>query len=311
MVCRHFVQPCTSTIDSGFFATVPATILINMSCNGNTRKRLREPPVWTLGDEHEDFAPPSPPRNTFNNSESGEEKADRNRPIIDYPSVLQLDSEYTSRDTDNQPGGPDYIFGMGRNTGSTAPEVPNTLKQLAANRQPRTILGLERLSAAGVLADPTQYDLIRHGTSSADFLKILRSHSSSYTPYVAPTHTTYSLAGSVHSDIMPVTEELEDLFLEEALIQSPCFFKDILQSNCARRFRSREDFRNHMLSHFGEFGPPPRALCIFCNHDFTDETNPLSCWEEYLDHLRYQDFHHGAVVEQMRPDFLTWKYLLT
>lgn len=253
-----------------------------------------------------------------------------------YPSVLHFDSDYTYRDRDNQSEGSAFPSQDELNTGPTAPRASYTLAQYAASRQPLNVLGLERLSMARVLASPALDGLLGYGALPAEFSDIPRSNSPesmfspsdrspppslvfssssgassassySYQPSVAPTHTTYNLPGPIPAHSMPIIGEIPDLYGPTELIPSQCFFKDILETNCNQKLRTREEFHNHMLDHFD--GPPPgKALCIFCNLDFENE-DPWSCWEEYLDHIRYQHFRNGMVIEQMRPDFVTWAYL--
>lgn len=264
-----------------------------------------------------------------------------------YPSELQFDNEHTRRDTENQSD--DYSFRDRRNTGYAAPEVPYSLQQWTDNRPPRNFLGLERLVIAPVLSDPHLDGLLGHGTSSSAYghgaasayvpsaayvAGIQRSYSpetmssqsvdspppasvfsmgsqgssiDSYPPSVAPTHTTYSLVGTMPAHSMQIVMEIPDLHDQDELIPSQCFFKDILGTTCEERLRTREEFHNHMLGHFNG-SPPGKALCIFCDREFENE-NPWSCWTEYLDHIRYQHFRNGMVIEQMRPDFVTWAYL--
>ena len=253
-----------------------------------------------------------------------------------YPSALHLDNEDTTHTTDKHSDGSAFPFRDGRTAGSLAP--PYAIQQYTASIQPRNTLGIERQVVASVLADPIWSGLLGHDPLSANHPDIPRSHSpepvwpssersatpvslfsrgssassgalSTHPPSLAHTHTTYSLAGTMPAHSMVPIGELEQLYSDEELIQSPCFLKDILQSPCDERLRTREKFHNHMLSHFGEFGPPTKALCIFCNRGFANEASSPSCWIEYLDHIRYQHFRNDMVLEQMRPDFVTWRYL--
>lgn len=62
-----------------------------------------------------------------------------------------------------------------------------------------------------------------------------------------------------------------------------------------------------IIDHFGPRGPPPHALCIFCDRSYEDE-DPMECWNKYLEHIS-DHFQGGRTLNHRRPDFRVLKYL--
>lgn len=87
-----------------------------------------------------------------------------------------------------------------------------------------------------------------------------------------------------------------------------CIFSGILDCDDGDDLDSFEVFRGHVLRHFGEDGPPPHALCAFCNVHFKSSDDAMHCWDRYLDHV-YQHFVDGRTINDRRPDFEVYLYL--
>ncbi|KFZ19453.1 hypothetical protein V502_03657 [Pseudogymnoascus sp. VKM F-4520 (FW-2644)] len=86
----------------------------------------------------------------------------------------------------------------------------------------------------------------------------------------------------------------------------PCIFRDIL--DCPHiNFDDTDSWSEHVIGHFGPSGPPPHALCVFCDSSFGDE-NATACWNEYLGHIN-EHFERGRTLDNRRPDFGTLRYL--
>ena len=85
----------------------------------------------------------------------------------------------------------------------------------------------------------------------------------------------------------------------------PCIFQDILACQHIN-FDDPGSWSGHVIEHFGPSGPPPHALCIFCDKSFEDD-NAATCWNVYLDHIN-EHFKDGRALDK-RPDFRVLKYL--
>jgi hypothetical protein len=86
-----------------------------------------------------------------------------------------------------------------------------------------------------------------------------------------------------------------------------CIFLDIMgcqQSN----FDDSDAWSEHIIEHFGPSGPPPHALCIFCERSFEHE-NAIFCWNEYLEHITIKHPQRVRSLLNRRPDFRVLKYL--
>lgn len=85
----------------------------------------------------------------------------------------------------------------------------------------------------------------------------------------------------------------------------PCIFQDILACQHIN-FDDPDSWSKHVIGHFGPGGPPPHALCIFCDKSFENE-NAVTCWNVYLDHIN-EHFRDGRALDR-RPDFRVLEYL--
>ncbi|OBT85272.1 hypothetical protein VE02_06529 [Pseudogymnoascus sp. 03VT05] len=86
----------------------------------------------------------------------------------------------------------------------------------------------------------------------------------------------------------------------------PCLFRYIIPDCQHMNFDDSESWSEHVIEHFGPSGPPPHALCVFCNTSFKND-NAMTCWNEYLEHVK-DHFESGTNME-LRPDFEVLEYL--
>lgn len=86
----------------------------------------------------------------------------------------------------------------------------------------------------------------------------------------------------------------------------PCIFRELL--HCQHdNFGDSDGWSEHIIEHFGASGPPPHALCVFCDTSFEDE-NVIVCWNECLDHIS-EHLRSGVIYDTIRPDFRGLKYM--
>lgn len=83
----------------------------------------------------------------------------------------------------------------------------------------------------------------------------------------------------------------------------PCEF-DYL--GCDHFFQSGdfESWISHTTSHFGDIGPPPRAICTIC-----DVGDTIFNWRERMFHIG-NHLQHGSSKADMRRDPLVFAYIL-
>jgi hypothetical protein len=62
---------------------------------------------------------------------------------------------------------------------------------------------------------------------------------------------------------------------------------------------------SHSLTHFQAAGPPPSAICAFCDDIFEDFADPVLKWQERMIHMG-EHFQNG---QSPRPDFFLIKYI--
>ncbi|KFY50657.1 hypothetical protein V496_09252 [Pseudogymnoascus sp. VKM F-4515 (FW-2607)] len=87
----------------------------------------------------------------------------------------------------------------------------------------------------------------------------------------------------------------------------PCIFRYI--TDCEHiNFDDADSWSEHVIGHFGPSGPPPHALCIFCDRSFEGE-DVMACWNECLEHIN-EHFESGTTLESSRPVFGVLKYML-
>ncbi|OBT61425.1 hypothetical protein VE03_09512 [Pseudogymnoascus sp. 23342-1-I1] len=87
----------------------------------------------------------------------------------------------------------------------------------------------------------------------------------------------------------------------------PCIFRYI--TDCQHpNFDDSDSWAEHIIGHFGASGPPPYALCVFCDSSFEDD-DVIACWDECLDHINGH-FDSGTTLETSRPVFGVLKYML-
>ncbi len=70
----------------------------------------------------------------------------------------------------------------------------------------------------------------------------------------------------------------------------------------------------HTLSHFGNAGPPSKALCLFCDGPqgtFESQRDPIASWRERLMHIgqHYQEFDYRHEIPKPRPDYHLTQHL--
>lgn len=86
----------------------------------------------------------------------------------------------------------------------------------------------------------------------------------------------------------------------------PCIFRYI--TDCQHiNFDDSDSWSEHVIGHFGRSGPPPRALCVFCDTLFEGE-NAMACWNEYLEHIN-EHFQTGTTLDTSRPVFGVLRYM--
>ncbi|KFY22860.1 hypothetical protein V493_06277 [Pseudogymnoascus sp. VKM F-4281 (FW-2241)] len=109
-------------------------------------------------------------------------------------------------------------------------------------------------------------------------------------------------------DLNHIERTLDQQLLNMSIAGSdlPCIFRDIL--GCPPiNFDNYESWSKHIFRHFGLSGPPPYALCIFCDRSFEEE-NAIACWNKYLEHIN-EHFEKGKTLDNRRLDFRVLKYL--
>lgn len=94
--------------------------------------------------------------------------------------------------------------------------------------------------------------------------------------------------------IPPISQRLQ--------LECPFSFLD-----CLRSFGNFEDWWEHSLTHFGQWGPPSSSRCCFCDMQFSAATG-RECWKKRMEHVTV---HHklGDRLAHARPDFGMFKYL--
>jgi hypothetical protein len=64
----------------------------------------------------------------------------------------------------------------------------------------------------------------------------------------------------------------------------------------------------HTASHFLGHLPPPKTICIFCNHIFENPNDPVANWTRRMRHIA-DHYRHSELFEHSRPDFLLIKHM--
>lgn len=118
--------------------------------------------------------------------------------------------------------------------------------------------------------------------------------------------TSLSTAPSIDLNHPELTLDQHILNMTNDGSNLPCLFRYIIPDCQHINFDDSESWSEHVIEHFGRSGPPPHALCIFCNTSFKDD-DAVACWNEYLEHVN-DHFESGTNME-LRPDFEVLEYL--
>ncbi|KFY21064.1 hypothetical protein V491_03189 [Pseudogymnoascus sp. VKM F-3775] len=118
--------------------------------------------------------------------------------------------------------------------------------------------------------------------------------------------TSVSTAPSTGSNNPQINLDQHLLSMSVAGSNLPCIFRELLHCE-HNNFVDSDSWSEHIIEHFGSSGPPPHALCIFCDTSFKND-NATVCWNECLDHIS-EHLESGAVYDTIRPDFLGLKYM--
>ncbi|KFY25322.1 hypothetical protein V493_04705 [Pseudogymnoascus sp. VKM F-4281 (FW-2241)] len=144
-------------------------------------------------------------------------------------------------------------------------------------------------------------------TSSTVLSRTNTGFSTTSNSSAASDATSLSTAPSIDLNNPELTLDQHILNMSIAGSNLPCIFRDIL--NCSHiNFDDPDSWSEHIFGHFGPSGPPPHALCVFCDESFEKE-NAIACWNEYLEHIN-EHFESGRTLDNRRPDFRVLKCLL-
>ncbi|KFY43055.1 hypothetical protein V495_04198 [Pseudogymnoascus sp. VKM F-4514 (FW-929)] len=116
--------------------------------------------------------------------------------------------------------------------------------------------------------------------------------------------SSVSTAPSLQSHNPSLNHQLLNMSINGSTL--PCIFREILDCQHAN-FDDFDSWSEHIIDHFGPSGPPPYALCVFCDRSFTDD-NPQTCWIEYLEHIS-EHIESDVIWDTQRPDFGVLRYL--
>lgn len=95
----------------------------------------------------------------------------------------------------------------------------------------------------------------------------------------------------------------------------PCEFAF---AGCHLRFHPEafEEWIDHSISHFGQYGPCTRTVCSFCPREFDCSHNPndaVGNWRRRMEHIGWHFYESrrmdGVEVNHPRPDFWILEYL--